>query len=219
MTCYNLFIHSLVNWLYIMNIFFTNPNPAVCATEHCNIHLNKMIVEYAQLLSTAHRLLDGEQYIEITDKGRKIKRWHLPSINADTILYKASHVNHPSNRWVRESSQHYDWLFNTWSCMLDIKREMKGGEDCKAASLKPFLVKHPANIKDNSFVAPYVAIQPNDHPDIHEMLNDDSIDTLGAYRIFMNRKFKNWVTRTDKRKMYPDWAHSRIPLWVQILIM
>lgn len=42
-----------------MNIFFLSDDPFVAARMHCDKHLVKMIVETAQLLSTAHRLLTG----------------------------------------------------------------------------------------------------------------------------------------------------------------
>ena len=42
-----------------MNIFYLSSNPGECARQHCDKHVVKMIVEYAQLMSTAHRLLDG----------------------------------------------------------------------------------------------------------------------------------------------------------------
>ena len=44
-----------------MNIFYLDKNFQVNAKLHCDKHVVKMIVEYAQLLSTAHRVLDGEQ--------------------------------------------------------------------------------------------------------------------------------------------------------------
>ena len=51
-----------------------------------------MILEYAQMLSTAHRVLDGD--------------------NVPDILYKSTHKNHPSTIWVSFiHKQHYDWLF------------------------------------------------------------------------------------------------------------
>lgn len=50
-----------------------------------------MIVEYAQLLSTAHHVLDGD------------KSPLLP------ILYKKTHENHPSAVWVRKSRANYEW--------------------------------------------------------------------------------------------------------------
>lgn len=50
-----------------MNIFFLSDDPFVAARMHCDKHLVKMIVETAQLLSTAHRLLSGMQ-ITVTRK-------------------------------------------------------------------------------------------------------------------------------------------------------
>ena len=44
-----------------MNIFYLNKSPEICAKEHVDKHVVKMIVEYAQLLSTAHRMIDGDQ--------------------------------------------------------------------------------------------------------------------------------------------------------------
>ena len=35
----------------IMNVFVTNIDAKQCALEHCHVHRNKMLIEYAQLLS------------------------------------------------------------------------------------------------------------------------------------------------------------------------
>ena len=37
-----------------MNIFFIDRDPVLAARYHCDKHVYKMIVEYAQLMSTAH---------------------------------------------------------------------------------------------------------------------------------------------------------------------
>ena len=71
-----------------MNIFVTNLSPVQSAKDHCNVHLRKMIVEVAQLLSTAHVELDGVQ-----------------------IAYRATHKNHPCSVWVRECSGNYYWAY------------------------------------------------------------------------------------------------------------
>ena len=60
-----------------MNVFYLDPNPVKCARMHVDKHVVKMIVEYAQLLSTAHRVLDGTETIEKTKNGRKIKRYRF----------------------------------------------------------------------------------------------------------------------------------------------
>ena len=92
-----------------MNIFFLNPDPKICAQEHISKHVVKMIIEYAQLLSTAHRFLDGTQSISLSKTGRKQTRYVLPD-ERESILYSATHLNHPSAIWVRKSDQNYMWL-------------------------------------------------------------------------------------------------------------
>ena len=93
-----------------MNIFFLDTCTKSCAEQHVDKHVVKMILEYAQLLSTAHRILDGSEYLDKTANGRNIKRWKLQDSKLDSILFKASHINHPSAKWVRESRSNYRWL-------------------------------------------------------------------------------------------------------------
>lgn len=56
-----------------MNIFYTNNDPRLCAMEHVDKHTVKMLTEYNQLLSTAHRVLDGKQVAGLSTSGRKKK--------------------------------------------------------------------------------------------------------------------------------------------------
>ena len=74
-----------------MNIFYLHKDPVESAKLHCDKHVCKMIIEYAQMLSTAHRMLDGTEYISQTLGGRRIKRWKHPNSNMEGVLYKASH--------------------------------------------------------------------------------------------------------------------------------
>ena len=93
-----------------MNIFYLDPSPKVCAEMHNDKHCVKMILEYAQLLSTAHRVLDGVRTTAIrTTTGRQYTRYNLPD-NRDGLLYSATHINHPSAIWVRQSYSNYVWL-------------------------------------------------------------------------------------------------------------
>ena len=58
-----------------MNIFALHQHPVVAAKQHCDKHVVKMILETAQLLSTAHRMLDGDEtrytFFEVTESGTK----------------------------------------------------------------------------------------------------------------------------------------------------
>ena len=90
-------------------MFYLSTRPQECAEWSVNSHCVKMILESAQLLSTAHRLLDGEMYLDKTKTGRNVKRWHLNDWREDKI-YSATHMNHPCAIWCRETSGNYRWL-------------------------------------------------------------------------------------------------------------
>lgn len=79
-----------------MNIFYLNTNVNRCAKAHCDKHVVKMILEYAQLLSTAHVELDGVQ-----------------------VAYKATHKNHPCAVWVRQSSGNYTYLYHLFFALCE----------------------------------------------------------------------------------------------------
>lgn len=74
-----------------MNIFVLDEDPKICAMSHCDKHVVKMILESAQMICTTHHLLPNKH------------------INYD-IPYKKTHVNHPCNRWLRDSVENYNWL-------------------------------------------------------------------------------------------------------------
>ena len=47
-----------------MNIFYLDKDTIIAAEMMCDKHVVKMILESAQLLSTAHRVLDGDAYAD-----------------------------------------------------------------------------------------------------------------------------------------------------------
>ena len=96
-----------------MNIFYLNRDPIECALQHCDKHVVKMIIEYAQLMSTAHRVLDGELFFDKAKNGRKLRRFRLPD-DRDSILMLSVHENHPSNIWLRKADANYKWLWKMW---------------------------------------------------------------------------------------------------------
>jgi len=108
-----------------MNIFFIDENPVQAAQWMVDRHVVKMILESAQLLSTAHRILDGKEIqiqanIEQEDgslKTRKKKLWILGDAR-DTVLYSATHINHPSCIWTRASVENYNWLVDHFFALM-----------------------------------------------------------------------------------------------------
>ena len=91
-----------------MNIFAVDEHPIRAAHQMVDKHFVKMILEAGQMLSTSHRVLDGEEYYDRTKNNRRIKRWRL-SDEREGKLWKASFVGHPCTQWTMESRMNYRW--------------------------------------------------------------------------------------------------------------
>lgn len=180
-----------------MNIFYLHFDPKICAQYHCDKHVVKMIIEYAQLLSTAHRILDGRQYLDLTNNGRRIKRWKLDD-HREPILYKASHVNHPSGVWVREEFSHYQWLWNLASELCQEYRHRYGGEKDKQHKTSLVIQKlsfAPDNITRNGLFTEPPQAMPTD-----AKIPGDSISAYRNYYKMYKTRFATW-----KNREIPEW--------------
>lgn len=176
-----------------MNIFYLDNDPKVCAEMHCDKHVVKMIIEYAQLMSTAHRILDGTSYYDLTANGRRILRWRMDDLDVEQGLMKASHVNHPSNVWVRSSKQNYIWLNRMWNYLLqEYTHRYKKHHACE--KYMPYLYLCPKNISDKGFTPPTPAM-----PDECKIAGD----SLASYHKYY----------TDKKITFAKWTNRQIPIW------
>jgi len=101
----------------LINIFYVDEDPMDAAQALVDKHVVKMILESAQLLSTAHRVLDGVEIEGKSATGRKARRWILPDAR-DDVLYSATHINHPSAVWCRTSVRNYDWLVDHFYALM-----------------------------------------------------------------------------------------------------
>ena len=176
-----------------MNIFFLDRNPRLAAEYHCDKHVVKMILESAQLLSTAHRILDGQLVGGKSKTGRNVKRWILND-NRETVLYQAGHVNHPSAVWVRSNIDHYRYLYDLLQFLTD-EYTYRYKKDHKCAQLIPALFTSPINIDcDSPWQDPPQAM-PED-----VKVAGDPVTAYRNYYINYKNGFAKW-TRRDK----PDW--------------
>ena len=83
-----------------MNIFILDKHPVVAAQQQCDKHVVKMIVESAQMLSTAHRMLDGHVEKRLSKSGKRmINYWYHNIPEKEELLYKAVHHGHPCTVW------------------------------------------------------------------------------------------------------------------------
>jgi hypothetical protein len=178
-----------------MNIFYTDYDPEVAARNMVDRHVVKMILETAQLLSTAHRVLDGEMIVGKNDKGRKTTKWTLPDAR-DTIIYASTHRNHPSAIWVRESAANYNWLY---SHLLALGREYTyryGRTHLTIDKLESVLKQTPNNIPQSKMMTKM--------PSCMDKQYIISLDPIINYRNYYN------YGKTDLLR----WSNRPPPQWI-----
>ena len=185
-----------------MNIFYLANDPKLCAEMHVDKHSIKMILEYAQLLSTAHRIIDGNQSVGLSKTGRKQTRYVLPD-NRESILYSATHANHPSAVWVRKSAMNYHWLHKLLVALCK-EYTYRYGKIHKVESmglmqtLKNII---PTNISDKPFTEPTPAM-PDD-----VKVAGNSIASYHNYYINNKTHLASWKGKINSRNI-PEWYHA-----------
>lgn len=177
-----------------MNIFALDQDPVVAAQLQCDKHVVKMILESAQLLSTAHRLLDGTESV-IKKNNRRKKVWTHPDSNLDSLLYSATHVNHPSAIWCRETSENYKWLYQHFIGLCNEYTRRYGRTHLSDTKLRHVLATLPHNIKRDGLSVVRLAM-----PDAYR-----HHDPVVAYR----RYYASKKTTIDMR-----WTKSEEPSWM-----
>lgn len=88
-----------------MNIFRLSDDPKQAARWHCDQHVNKMLVEAGQIMSTAmHR--NGYEY-----------DW----------LYMPTHKGHPLHEWVAEGQENFAYVRTLAEELYRVKKDRYGG--------------------------------------------------------------------------------------------
>jgi len=180
-----------------MNIFYLDNDPVKCAEYHVDKHVVKMILEYCQLLSTAHRIIDGKETIAESKTGRKVKRWILPD-ERETVLYSATHVNHPSAVWARQNKDNYAWL-HSLLCELCKEYTYRYGKvhKCQETGLVDKLAIVPYNLNNTPFTQPTPAM-----PDACKVPGD-SLKSYRNYYIMEKQRMWSWKGKINKREVPP----------------
>jgi hypothetical protein len=149
-----------------MNIFYIHESPIISAKAMSDKHVVKMILESAQLMSTAHHKLDSPIAFN---------------------LYKPTHVNHPSNVWVRESAEHYEWLYQHFLALCDEYSNRYHKVHATYTKLNEYLKTPPIALERKGFTEPPCAM-----PDIYKVAS-----SLLSYRkYYESEKFFNEQDRT-----------------------
>lgn len=177
-----------------MNIFFLAIDPKLCAIYHLDKHVVKMIIEYAQLLSTAHRILDG---VLISKSNYKLSDYR------ENILYKTTHINHPSAIWARQYKENYEWLYMLFCSLCDEYTYRYGKIHLCDKKLREILKFTPNNIykldNKNNWIGPTPAM-----PDECKVIGNNLLSYHNYYR-----QYKTHIAIWTKRDI-PIWYYKNI---------
>lgn len=179
-----------------MNVFVLNKDPVQCAKEHIDKHVVKMCTEYAQLLSTCHRTVDGTYWKGTTQNGRAIARYYLEDSHMNLTLYKASHINHPCNIWLRESAENYQWLYRLWINLGKEYTYRYGKVHKSIQDLRKVLIQPPENLESNGLTNPPPAMK--EYP---QCIVEGNI--VASYRNYY------W----EAKRGFSAWTRRRKPVW------
>ena len=160
-----------------MNIFYLSQDPQEAALMHNDKHCVKMILESAQMLCTAHRVLDGD------DKCNGM------------FMYKEAHKNHPSTKWTRENVYNYKWLFNLFEALCDEYTYRYGKLHATDLKLRETLRVTPLRIPfiNTGFTEP-----PQCMPE--EYKTSDTVEAYRQYYMGEKSSFSTW-----KNRQTPEW--------------
>ena len=172
-----------------MNIFFLHLLPEICAQMHLDKHVIKMILETAQLLSSAHHMTNSTLGIV----------GYVPK-------YKLTHPKHPSSIWTRQSIENYKWLSQLG---LELCKEYtyRYGKIHKSQMEIVELASNVPNLPILPFTPPLQAM-----PDMYKSSDwnltersiDNTVDAYRAYYFFGKHKILSWKGKCNSREV-PEW--------------
>lgn len=171
-----------------MNIFVTSPDPTACAQALADPHVRKMLMESAQMLSTA--ILH-----------------HRPDLSGVNGLCKPTHRHHPIVLWAGSSRDAAYWLFAHAAALAAEYQHRRGKTHATAARL-PTIAAHLDVIPDGPM--------PPFHADVPADLR--ALPVFDAYRALLPRKYAAWTAARaagNKRKPAPIWTNRQPPAWLQ----
>jgi len=182
-----------------MNIFVLSTDPVEAAVQQCDKHVPKMAVESGQMLSTAHRVLDGKLTRRPSKSGKTmVKYWEMDS-EVESIYYKAVHVGHPCTVWSMESDSNYRWHWEHMKALLKEYTYRYGKIHKTERELLWQIQDPPRNIPKGPMTPFKLAMQAN--PECMALK-----DPVQAYRAFY---------QTKQHRFGMVWSKRPVPEWFQ----
>lgn len=176
-----------------MNLFLLSWDIDACAKAHVDKHVIKMILEIAQVLSTAvQEISPGPD----TDAALEKK-----------LLYRKTHVRHPVAIWVREHPHNYKFalrlgyaLCDEYTFRYNKQHKTKRVLDYLAAAMPSKWDLSPETIAA-ARVGPHKVTPP---PQVMPEMYRHS-DPIAAYRAYYSSSTKEHLHAWRKRKS-PEWV-------------
>lgn len=150
-----------------MNIFVLDINPITAAQFLCDKHIVKMCLESAQLLCSA--------------------------FEPGTAPYRRTHYNHPCAKWVRESEENFNWLYDhAWAINREYIKRFSEPKTGLSISHKSFDVCSWAlsNVDKLQFRSHGLTAFAQAMPE--ECQRDDAVEAYRTYYLTFKQKIAKW---------------------------
>lgn len=176
----------------MVNFFYLSTDLKECAKWHGDKHLHKMIVEYAQILSST---------------------WHLNNLTTPLGIYKLCHKHHPVVKWVLLNIKHYDTILQLAFCLAEERRRRRKmfpksqrnryKKTHATEKVLSILKKHKPDLPDIDWIDP-----PKCMPEpYHTNAEGEELNVIDSYRLF----YAGHKIQVAKLKWFP----TKEPEWLQ----
>jgi hypothetical protein len=171
-----------------MNVFVLSRDHELRARYHCDVHVNKMLLESIQVLNTALHLNDAkDQY----------------------VFYQPTHKNHPWTEWAADRYANWKWMLDH-AVALGKEFARRSEKDSHASYDKVHTYWLDADLSLDSRIMHIVGDDgertsfPQCMPDLHVM-QDDPVQAYRSY--YMAEKVpEDWCTWSVEK---PEWVMAR----------
>lgn len=179
-----------------MNIFVLDESPVISAQMMCDRHINKMVIESAQMLSTVHRMLDGTPVKRPSKSGKTTQTYYTFGDDRDDAFYLAVHKYHPCTVWTAASKANYEWHYEHFIALGDEFKYRYKKDHASIMKLADVLKSPPKNIPDIG-MTPFAQAM-NHYPECKV-----EGDAVAAYRNYYHaaKSFAKW----EKARSAPNW--------------
>jgi len=187
-----------------MNTFVLSFDPQEAASFHCDKHVVKMILESAQMLSTAHwlhLLYLKNKTISDFKRVKDARSWIKENFSESLFPpYAMTHVRHPCTLWTAENLSNYNWQLSLCEYLLEEYTKRYNREHLTKSKMLWLKENAPLNIKNEEMTLFSVCMK--DEYKIYD--SRGMIDVVESYRNYYIKdksRFAKWKLPSTP----PEW--------------